>query len=113
MMSIDNYKILFVKMEEKMRKVQFFSSFWTIVIAIPFTLLALVGVAYTTEHLTQIVRAISEFSRRISVGGRGLLLEFSARWPEVAGMVIGMIVILTIYLFAQSANKVEDVKRHS
>jgi len=45
------------------------------------------------------------------VGGRGLLLEFSARWPEVAGMVIGMIVILTIYLFAQNANKAEENKK--
>jgi ubiquinone/menaquinone biosynthesis C-methylase UbiE len=91
-----------------MRKVQFFATFWTLVIAIPFTVLALVGVAYITEHLTQIVQAITEFSRTISVGGRGLVLEFSARWPEIAGMVIGMIVILTIFLFAQNASKAED-----
>ena len=94
-----------------MRKVQFYASFWTIVIAIPFTILALVGVAYLTENLTQIIQVISEFSRKISVGGRGLILEFSARWPEIAGMVIGMIVILTIYLFAQGANKSEDNKK--
>lgn len=93
-----------------MRKVQFFAGFWTIVIAIPFTVLALVGVAYLTEHLTQIISSLYEFSRKISVGGRGLILEFSARWPEVAGMVIGMIVILTIYLFAQNANKAEEPK---
>jgi len=91
-----------------MRKVQFFASFWTLVIAIPFTVLALVGVAYITENLTQIVQAITEFSRTVSVGGRGLVLEFSARWPEIAGMVIGMIVILTIFLFAQNASKAED-----
>ncbi|OGO12811.1 MAG: hypothetical protein A2032_05160 [Chloroflexi bacterium RBG_19FT_COMBO_49_13] len=91
-----------------MRKVQFFASIWTIVIAIPFTILALIGAAYLTENLTQIIKIISGFSREISVGGRGLVLEFSARWPEVAGMVIGMIVILTIYLFAQNANKAED-----
>ena len=96
-----------------MRKVQFFAGFWTIVLAIPFTILALVGAAYFTEHLTQIVRLLSDISRKISVSGRGLILEFSARWPEVAGMVIGMIVLLTIYLFAQSANKPEDVKKHS
>ncbi len=95
-----------------MKKVQFFSSFWTLVIAIPFTILALLGTAYLTEHLTQIVSAILNASQKISVGGRGLILEFSARWPEVAGMVIGMIVILTIYLFAQSANKPDDVKKN-
>jgi len=93
-----------------MRKVQFFAGFWTIVIAIPFTVLALVGVAYLTQHLTQIVRVVSDWSQKLSVGGRGLILEFSARWPEVAGMVIGMIVILTIYLFSQNANKAEDPK---
>jgi hypothetical protein len=93
-----------------MRKVQFFAGFWTIVIAIPFTILALIGTAYITEHLTQIFALLSEVSRKISVGGRGLVLEFSARWPEVAGMVIGMIVILTIFLFAQNANKEQDPK---
>jgi len=94
-----------------MRKVQIFASFWTIVIAIPFTLLALLGAAYIVEHLTQILRYFSQISRDISIGGRGLMLEFSARWPEVAGMVVGMMVILTIYLFAQSANKSEDIKK--
>ena len=91
-----------------MRKIQVHATFWTLVIAIPFTALALIGVAYLTENLTQIASVINEFSRKISVGGRGLVLEFSARWPEVAGMVIGMIVILTIYLFAQNANKAEE-----
>jgi hypothetical protein len=93
-----------------MRKVQFTASFWTLVIAIPFTVLALIGVAFITENLTVIARAINEFSRDITVGGRGLFIEFSARWPEIAGMVIGLIVILTIYLFAQSANKAEESK---
>jgi len=93
-----------------MRKVQITASFWTIVIAIPFTILALIGTAYITENLTQIMNLLSQFSREISVGGRGLVLEFSARWPEIAGMVIGMIVILTIYLFAQNASKAEEPK---
>jgi hypothetical protein len=91
-----------------MRKVQFFASFWTLVIAIPFTVLALIGAAYLTENLTQIINIVANFSRNISIGGRGLVLEFSARWPEIAGMVIGMVVLLTIFLFTQNANKVED-----
>jgi hypothetical protein len=93
-----------------MKRVQFAASFWTLVIAIPFTVLALIGVAFVTDHLTQISHAFLNFSREISVGGRGLVVEFSARWPEIAGMVIGMIVILTIFLFAQSANKAEQPK---
>jgi len=94
-----------------MRKVQFTASFWTLLLAIPFTILALIGTAYVSDHLIQIANGISRLSREISVGGRGLVLEFSARWPEIAGMVIGMIVILTIYLFAQNANKAEDPKK--
>ena len=94
-----------------MRKVQFFASFWTIIIAIPFVVLALISTAYLTAHMTQIIKIISDFGQKISVGGRGLVLEFSARWPEVAGMVIGMIVILTIYLFAQNANKEEETQK--
>jgi len=94
-----------------MWKVQLFAGFWTIIIAIPFTVLALIGTAYLTEHMTQIITAVSDFGQKISVGGRGLILEFSARWPEVAGMVIGMIVILTIFLFTQNANKEEESKK--
>ncbi len=93
-----------------MRKVQIQATLWTFIIAVPFTVLALIGVAYLTNNLSQIAQVINEFSRNISVGGRGFILEFSARWPEIAGMVIGMIVILTIYLFAQSANKARDQK---
>jgi uncharacterized membrane protein len=94
-----------------MRKVQYTAGFWTILLAIPFTILALIGTAYVTEHLTQIANLLTRLSRQISVGGRGLVLEFSARWPEIAGLVIGMIVILTIYLFAQNASKSEETKR--
>ncbi len=94
-----------------MRKLQIHATFWTMVIAIPFTVLALIGVAYLTENLIVISRAIGNFTQRLSVGGRGLWIEFSARWPEVAGMVIGMIVLLTIFLFVQNANKAEERKK--
>ena len=93
-----------------MRKVQFFATFWTFIIAILFTILALIGTAYLTEHLNLFMSALDNFSRNISVGGRGLVLEFSARWPEIAGMVIGMMVLLTIFLFAQTANKSDERK---
>lgn len=94
-----------------MRKVQLHATLWTFIIAIPFTALALLGVSWLTNHLTDILLAISRFSRDISVGGRGLFIEFSARWPEIAGMVVGMIVILTIYLFAQTATKASEPKK--
>lgn len=91
-----------------MRKVQFTAVVWTMILAVPLTALALSLTAYITENLTEIATQIYTFSRDISVGGRGFLTEFAARWPEVAGMIIGQIVILTIYLFARQSNKVKN-----
>jgi hypothetical protein len=91
-----------------MRKVQITAVFWTLVLATPLTALALVLLAYTTENLTKISTAIANFSLQTTAGGRGWVLEFAQRWPEVAGMVIGMIVILTIFLFVRQNGKVEE-----
>jgi hypothetical protein len=94
-----------------MRKVQFFAVFWTLVIAIPFTALALSAVAYLTENMNEIARSITEFSQSTSVSGRGLVLELSARWPEIAGMVIGQLVILTILLFARKNGQTSETEK--
>ncbi len=91
-----------------MRKVQFTAVLWTMILAVPLTALALSLLAYTTEHLTQITTSIATISRDISVGGRGALVEFAQRWPEIAGMVIGQIVILTIFLFIRKSSKSEQ-----
>ena len=91
-----------------MRKVQFTAVFWTMVLAIPLTALALSILAYTTENLTQISTSIATFSRDVTAGGRGLVLEIAQRWPEVAGMIIGQIVILMILLFARQNGKADE-----
>lgn len=91
-----------------MRKVQFTAVVWTLLLAVPLTALALSLLAYTTENLTQISTSIAAFSRDISAGGRGIITEFAQRWPEVAGMIIGQVVILTIYLFARQNRKAEE-----
>lgn len=91
-----------------MRKVQLTAVVWTMILAVPLTALALSLAAYTTEHLTQIATTAATFSRDISAGGRGFILEFAQRWPEIAGMIIGQIVILTIFLFARSSGKEKD-----
>jgi len=91
-----------------MRKVQFVAVFWTLVLAIPFTALAISGAAYITDHLSTISTSIAIFSRSTTAGGRGWVLEFAERWPEVAGMIIGQIVILAILYFARQANYAED-----
>ena len=94
-----------------MRKVQFVAVFWTLALAIPFTALAISGAAYITDHLSTIATSIATFSRSTTAGGRGWVLEFAERWPEVAGMIIGQIVILAILYFARQANYAEDEKQ--
>ncbi len=91
-----------------MRKVQITAVVWTLLLAVPLTAIALSLLAYTTENLTQISTSIANLSRDISVGGRGVIVEFAQRWPEIAGMVIGQIVILTILIFARQNYKADE-----
>lgn len=92
-----------------MRKVPFVGVFWIFALALPFTIIALAGVAYVDLHFSQIVQSTVEFGRTVTAGGRGLVAETAQRFPEVLGMVIGLIVMLTIYAFvrqpAESFNK--------
>lgn len=85
-----------------MRKVQFTAVFWTFALAIPFTIIALAGVAYVDLHFSEIAQAIAQFEAATSATGRGWVTELSGRAPELEGMLIGMIVILTIYLFVRT-----------
>ena len=92
-----------------MRKVPFVGVFWIFALALPFTIIAIAGVAYVDLHFSQIVQSTVEFGRTVTAGGRGLVAETAQRFPEVLGMVIGLIVMLTIYAFvrqpAESFNK--------
>lgn len=91
-----------------MRNIQVSAIFWTLVLGVPFTVLALTMAAYTTENLSEIIYWFSETSRTSSFTGRGLLIEFSARWPELMGMVVGQIIILIIVLFAWQSGISEE-----
>ncbi len=93
-----------------MRKVQITAVIWTLFLAIPLTALALSMAAYLTEHLGQILNSIQTFSQATSAGGRGWIMEFAARWPELAGMVIGQLVIMAILLFTWRTGKTEPEK---
>ena len=86
-----------------MRKVPFVAVFWTFALALPFTILALAGVAYIDLHFSEIALAIAAFEQRTSATGRGWITELSARLPELEGMLIGMIVIFTIYFFVRKS----------
>lgn len=84
-----------------MFKVPFAGVFWTFALAIPFTFIALAGVAYVDLHFSEITLAVLSFEQAVTAGGRGFVAEFAQRFPEILGMVVGMVVILTIYLFVR------------
>lgn len=87
-----------------MRKVSFLATVWTLILAIPFTALALVGSAFITDHLNDMVDAL----RLTAVNWGRLAAEGAARWPEVAGMIIGQLVILAMLLIARRLNRVSE-----
>lgn len=74
-----------------MRKVQIVAVFWTILIALPFILLAILLSAYLTENLIRISTEIVNLSRNISFFSRDLLFE-----SQVLGLIAGVIIIITI-----------------
>jgi hypothetical protein len=90
-----------------MRKVQILAVFWTMLLAIPFTVIAISGLAFWTANLTDISTLIANFNQSLSVSGRGLLIEFSGRWPEVAGMIVGQLVIFIIFLVARNGKSAQ------
>ncbi len=94
-----------------MRKVQFTAVFWTMLLAIPFTVLAISGLAYVTEHLSGITAWVVNLSQTTTVGSRGWIMELSERLPEVAGIIIGQAVILTILLFARPEKKPQSQEK--
>jgi hypothetical protein len=87
-----------------MRKVQMYATVWTLVLAVPFTVIALVGTAYISNHLGEIATAVSSL-----VNWRGVAVEGSARWPEIAGMIVGQLLILSILLIARRSGRTEEL----
>lgn len=85
-----------------MRKVQILAVLWTFLLAGPLTILAILSAAYLTENATEIIQWINSLSQSTTIGGRGWIAEFSARWPELAGMIIGQLVLMTIVIFARN-----------
>jgi hypothetical protein len=88
-----------LRKEATMRKVPLVAVFWVFALALPFTIIALAGVAYINLHFSEMVQAIRNLEQATTAGGRGWVAETAQRLPELAGMVIGMIVIYTIYIF--------------
>jgi hypothetical protein len=72
-----------------MRKVQFIAVGFTLALAVPFTVVALAGAAWLTNHLPEIGMAVNGL-----LNWRGLAVEGSARWPEVAGMILSILLLV-------------------
>jgi hypothetical protein len=71
-----------------MRKVQFTAFFWTIVIALPFTALAIGLSAYLSDHLIAILNYVTAYSQKWVFRGRDMLFE-----AEIAGLLAGLLII--------------------
>ncbi len=73
----------------------------TLALAVPFTALSLVLVALITKA-GEVLATLppSAFP--------DALAEFSGRWPELAGMVVGQAVIMLILLFARKSETAAD-----
>ena len=89
-----------------MRKVPFAVVFWIFALALPFTIIAVAGVAYLDLHFSQISQSLVDIERSITAGGRGAVAETAERFPEVLGMFVGLIVMLTIYVFTRQPERV-------
>ncbi len=83
-----------------MFKVQITATFWTLLIAIPFTAAALMATAYISDHLIQISTGLALLTQTVLVKGRDLILE-----AELSGMLAGMLLLVAIgfatYLMGQ------------
>jgi lysylphosphatidylglycerol synthetase-like protein (DUF2156 family) len=98
----------FFRKEASMRKMPFAGVFLFFALAVPFTIVALAGVAYVDLHFSRIALSLTEFSQSVTAGGRGLIAESAQRLPEALGMLIGLIVMLTIFAFSRQANSIEN-----
>ncbi len=85
-----------------MRKLQVMAVFWTLLLAIPFTALALTATAYITEHLFQISNAIAFIIGDNLVKSRDLIFE-----SELVGLIAGQLLIGVVLLLTYLATRKE------
>jgi hypothetical protein len=91
-----------------MKKVQITAVIWTMFLAIPMTALAISLAYYLTDHLDEMVQSLAQLGAAGTLGGLGWLAEFSARWPELVGMVVGQLVLMLILVFVRKNNLAEN-----
>lgn len=74
-------------------------AFWTLALALPAALLALAVAVFFDRYAVEIGRGLTA---ALQADWHGLLGEFSDRWPEVAGMIIGQLLLMAVLLFGGS-----------
>jgi len=79
-----------------MRKIQILTVLTTLALAIPFATLALIESVYLIDYARSIGGAMIGVMEWHNVA-----LEGSVRWPELAGMIVGQLFILSILLIAR------------
>jgi len=80
------------------------ATFWTLALAIPFTALAVGMLIFFNDFLPGMIQSI----HLPSIDWRGLTVEGSARWPEIAGMIIGLLVILALIPIARRLSQLKQ-----
>jgi hypothetical protein len=64
---------------------------WILLLSIPVTVLALLGVIFLTDVFPAWIAGLQ-------INWNALSLEGSARWPELAGMLIGQLLIMAFLI---------------
>ena len=75
-----------------------------ILIAVPFTFAAVVAIAFLDENIIAIGQGIVSVT---NIDWSALSVEGAARWPELAGMVIGQI-LLMVFIYLRTRPAVEE-----
>ena len=86
-----------------MRKIQFWAVFWTIIISIPVTILALIASAYLTDHLVEIAQSMISIDYFTLANSRDLILEI-----ELIGMILSVVIIIAVMLITLQPKIRED-----
>ena len=89
-----------------MRRAQFLAVFWTLVIAIPVTALALTATAYLTDNLIEISTTITSLIQNTFEKGRDFILE-----AEIVGAIAGQLLILAILVIALLTSEKDETKK--
>jgi hypothetical protein len=86
-----------------MRKVHWLAIFYTLLLALPCTILAASVLIYLTDYTIGLGGLLTG-----AVNWNRLAVEGSARWPELAGLVAGQLLILGILLIVRHDRRRAD-----